>query len=314
MASFGKQVFFFFFLVIFSSIQARESTFFSKFTHYSITKNNGRKESTISSVPIQAPTLAPAPAIDFLPDVPLLAPAPAPVLGEIEEGYDLFGEGSGTSPRKETSTTTTTTTAVDENELLNEELDGVPFDQKYENSNYNNNGYTNNYNNNGNTNNNYNNNGYTTNYNNNGYETERQGMSDTRFMEGGKYYYHVKNTERQGMSDTRFMDGGKYYNNVKNTERQGMSDTRFMDGGKYYNNVKNTERQGMSDTRFMEGGKYYSNVKNENYYPANEYVSGKVSTQNQGSYGNDENPHEFNTMEEYESQEGYEESQEESLP
>ncbi|XP_011043641.1 PREDICTED: homeobox protein 2-like isoform X2 [Populus euphratica] len=352
MASFGKQVFFFFFLVIFSSIQARESTFFSKFTHYSITKNNGRKESTISSVPIQAPTLAPAPAIDFLPDVPLLAPAPAPVLGEIEEGYDLFGEGSGTSPRKETSTTTTTTTAVDENELLNEELDGVPFDQKYENSNYNNNGYkvgsaryetgnlnnngykvgsaryesgnqnnngytnnyynsgyklasesyetenknsengyTNNYNNNGNTNNNYNNNGYTTNYNNNGYETERQGMSDTRFMEGGKYYYHVKNTERQGMSDTRFMDGGKYYNNVKNTERQGMSDTRFM-----------------------EGGKYYSNVKNENYYPANEYVSGKVSTQNQGSYGNDENPHEFNTMEEYESQEGYEESQEESLP
>ncbi|KAL3567358.1 hypothetical protein D5086_030009 [Populus alba] len=128
--------------------------------------NNGKKESTISSVPIQAPTLAPAPApaIDFLPDVPLLAPAPAPVLGEIEKGYGLFGEGSGTSPRKETSTTTTTTTAVDENELLNEELDG------------------------------------------------------------------------------------------------------------------------------------------------------KVSTQNQGSYGNDENPNEFNTMEEYESQEGYEESQEESLP
>jgi len=372
MASFGKQVFFFFFLVIFSCIQARESTFFSKFTHYSITKNNGKKESTISSVPIQAPTLAPAPApaIDFLPDVPLLAPAPAPVLGEIENGYGLFGEGSGTSSSKETSTTTTTT-AVDENELLNEELDGVPFDKKYENSNNNNNGYTSNYNNNGykvgsaryetgnqnnngytsnynnngykvgsaryesgnqnnngytnnyynngyklagesyetenqnsengytksynnngNTNNNnYNNNGYTTNYNNNGYETERQGMSDTRFMEGGKYYYHVKNTERQGMSDTRFMEGGKYYSNVKNTERQGMSDTRFM-----------------------EGGKYYSNVKNENYYPANEYVSGKVSTQNQGSYGNDENPNEFNTMEEYESQEGYEESQEESLP
>ncbi|KAL3583257.1 hypothetical protein D5086_014318 [Populus alba] len=116
-------------------------------------------------------------------------------------------------PPKETSTTTTTTYA-DENELLNEELDGVTSDQKYENNNYNNNGYT-------------------STYNNNGYERSN-----------------------------------------------------------------------------------YINKNNNNGYKLGSarYETGKVSTQNQGSYGNDENPNEFNTMEEYKSQEGYEESQEESLP
>ncbi|KAJ6690880.1 hypothetical protein OIU74_015538 [Salix koriyanagi] len=148
MASSGKLVFFFFFLAVFSSIQARESKFFSKFTRYSITENTGRKESTISSVPIQAPTSAsasapapaieflpdvpvPAPAIEDLPDVPVLAPAQAPVIGESENGYGLFSEDS--------TSTTTTTTAANENELLNEELDGVHFNKKYENSYYNNN-------------------------------------------------------------------------------------------------------------------------------------------------------------------------------
>ncbi|KAJ6734152.1 hypothetical protein OIU79_001414 [Salix purpurea] len=112
---------------------------------FCITENTGRKESTISSVPIQAPTSAPAPApaIEFLPDVPVPAPAiedlpdvpvlaPAPVISEGENGYGLFSEDS-------TSTTTTTTAAANENELLNEELDGVHFNKKYENSYYNNN-------------------------------------------------------------------------------------------------------------------------------------------------------------------------------
>ncbi|KAJ6690881.1 hypothetical protein OIU74_015539 [Salix koriyanagi] len=158
-------------------------------------ENTGKKESTISSAPIQAPTSAPAPDIDqFPPDVsmvlaspapapaiedllddPVLARAPAPVVGESDNGYGLFSEDSGTFPRKETSTTattTTTTTTANENELLKEELDGVHFNKKYENGNYNNNGYSSNYNNkaykvdSG----NQNSNGFTSNNGDNGYK------------------------------------------------------------------------------------------------------------------------------------------------
>jgi len=439
MASWGKHLFFFCLLVTFSSIQARESMFFSKFTrHYSITKENGKKGPiTILSVPIQAPTLAPAPSPASLLDVP--EPAPAPVFGESEKGHGLFGEGSGMFPPKETSTTTTT--YADENELLNEELDGVTSDQKYENSNYNNNGYTSTYNNNGyersnynnknnnngyklgsaryetgnqnnngyklagesyeagnqNTENGYNNNGNTNNYNNNDYtnkyynngyklagesyeagsQKSENGYSNTYNNNGytTKYYnngyklpgesYEVGNQNSEnGYTNTYDNNGNtnnynnegytnKYYNNgyklagesheagnqnsengysnngnTNNYNNEGYTNKYSNNGyklaGESYEagnqNSDNgytryeTERQGMSDTRFMEGGKYYYNAKNENYYPANKYESGKVSTQNQGSYGNDENPNEFNTMEEYKSQEGYEESQEESLP
>ncbi|KAJ6289677.1 hypothetical protein OIU78_025575 [Salix suchowensis] len=336
MASSGKLVFFFFFLAVFSTIQARESKFFSKFTRYSITENTGRKESTISSVPIQAPTSAPAPApaleflpdvpvpapaIEDLPDVPVLAPAQAPVIGESENGYGLFSEDS-------TSTTTTTTTAANENELLNEELDGVHFNK----NNYNNkaykvgSGFTNNYYNNGyklagesyETGNQNSGNGFTNNYNNNGYKlagesyaTGNQNNGNGYTNSNGNNGYKLAGNQNSGNGySNNNGNTNSYNNNGYETERQGMSDTRYMEGGKYYYHVKNTERQGMSDTRFMEGGKYSNNV---NYYPANEYDSGKVNTQNQGSYGNVENPNEFNTMD-YESQEGYEESQEESLP
>ncbi|XP_052310639.1 uncharacterized protein LOC7459967 isoform X3 [Populus trichocarpa] len=367
MASSGKHLFFFCLLVTFSSIQARESMFFSKFTrHYSITKENGKKGPiTILAVPIQAPTPAPAPSPASLLDVP--EPAPAPVFGESEKGHGLFGEGSGMFPPKETSTTTTT--YADENELLNEELDGVTSDQKYENSNYNNNGYTSTYNNNGyersNYNNKNNNNGYklgsaryeTGNQNNNGYTNKY--YNNGYKLAGESYEAGNQNTENgynnNGNTNNYNNEGytNKYYNNgyklAGESQEAGNqnSENGYSNNGntnnynnkgytnKYYNNGYKlagesyeagnqnsdngytryeTERQGMSDTRFMEGGKYYYNAKNENYYPANKYESGKVSTQNQGSYGNDENPNEFNTMEEYKSQEGYEESQEESLP
>ncbi|XP_052310640.1 uncharacterized protein LOC7459967 isoform X4 [Populus trichocarpa] len=326
MASSGKHLFFFCLLVTFSSIQARESMFFSKFTrHYSITKENGKKGPiTILAVPIQAPTPAPAPSPASLLDVP--EPAPAPVFGESEKGHGLFGEGSGMFPPKETSTTTTT--YADENELLNEELDGVTSDQKYENSNYNNNGYTSTYNNNGyersNYNNKNNNNGYklgsaryeTGNQNNNGYTNKY--YNNGYKLAGESYEAGNQNTENgynnNGNTNNYNNNGytNKYYNNgYKLAGESYEAGNQNSDNG--YTRYE-TERQGMSDTRFMEGGKYYYNAKNENYYPANKYESGKVSTQNQGSYGNDENPNEFNTMEEYKSQEGYEESQEESLP
>ncbi|GFS41290.1 hypothetical protein Acr_00g0073550 [Actinidia rufa] len=83
-----------------------------------------------------------------------------------------------------------------------------------------------------------------------------------------------------------------------------------------------SEKQGMSDTRFMENGKYYYNVKNENYYNGYEtekrigsegYYNGNKENDSEGYYnGNKEN--EFDSMEEYERQQGYPESQGEYVP
>ncbi|GMI74839.1 hypothetical protein HRI_001153200 [Hibiscus trionum] len=73
--------------------------------------------------------------------------------------------------------------------------------------------------------NNYNNNGYTTtnnNYDDNGYETERQGTSDTRFVEGGKYYYNAKN-------ENYYPNGYEYSSSKEASTNEG-----------YYGNTENS--------------------------------------------------------------------------
>ncbi|KAG6768763.1 hypothetical protein POTOM_027692 [Populus tomentosa] len=158
------------------------------------------------------------------------------------------------------------------------------------------NGYTNTYYNNGNTN-NYNNEGYTNKYYSNDYKLagESHEAGNQNSENGYSNNGNTNNYNNKGYTN-------KYYNNGYKLagESYEAGDQNSDNGYTRYE----TKRQGMSDTRFMEGGKYSYNVKNENYYTANKYESGKVSTQNQGSYGNDENPNEFNTMEEYKSQEG----------
>ncbi|KAB2091102.1 hypothetical protein ES319_A03G167700v1 [Gossypium barbadense] len=202
MASFANHIVLFFFLLLSSSvqIQARESKFFSKIFHL------GAK---ISPLVVPTPTPAPAPA-----SAPALAPTVAPATAPANIGiqdpyYGLYGHGSGMVPPAKEGVTTSNTPTAFENELFAEELADEKYESGYEKNNYNynnnNNGYTTSkYNNNGYTlssyNNNgysgnYNTNGYNDNYNNNGYETERQGMSDTRFVEGGKYYYNMKNEQ-----------------------------------------------------------------------------------------------------------------------
>ncbi|XVE66159.1 hypothetical protein DITRI_Ditri08aG0058000 [Diplodiscus trichospermus] len=234
MASFANHSTFFLFLVLSSSsllIDARESKFFSKIFHL------GAKISPF--------------------EVPTPTPAPAPAAGPVNSGsqfdpyYGLYGHGSGMFPSaKETVSTSNTPTATTafEDDLLAEQLADENYETGYHNNKYNNNGYTtSNYNNDGYTSSNYNNNGYTVrnsnansysssyktngyssssssnnnNNNNNGYETERQGMSDTRFMEGGKYYYNVKNAnyypsgyESTGKETTR---NEGYYGNTENS-------------------------------------------------------------------------------------------------
>ncbi|XVF02047.1 hypothetical protein REPUB_Repub04eG0142500 [Reevesia pubescens] len=259
MASFEKHIVFFFLLVISSSvrIQARESKFFSKIFHL------GAKIS-----PLEVPTSSPA-----------AAPAPAPANSEsqLDPYYGLYGHGSGMFPPAKESVSTSntpTTTNSFENDLLAEELADEKYETGYEKNNYDNNGYSaSNYNNKAYTSSNYNNNGYTlSNYNNNGYSS---------------------NYKTNGYSSTYKTNG--YSSN-------------------YNNNGYDTERQGMSDTRYVEGGKYHYNVKNENYYP-NEYESsGKETRKNEGYYGNTENSNEFNSMEEFQNNEQYQESQEEYVP
>lgn len=61
----------------------------------------------------------------------------------------------------------------------------------------------------------------------------------------------------------------------------------------------------MSDTRFLENGKYYYDVNNENLNQ-NGYESAKENSNAEGYYGNGEkSKYEFDSMGEYEKQQGY---------
>lgn len=270
MAPFAKSLSFFFLLVlVFSSenIQARESVFFSKVTHY----NKNVNEPTISTSIAEVPTPAPSPAAEApkLADVPAPAaeapeladvPAPAPSYLEKEHRHNgaLYGLGSGKSP----STEETPTTIDGEDEILAEELSGESFDRtgNYESTNlYNNNGYKTNYVNN---NNNYvNGNGYKTNYVNNNNYINSNGYTKRNNYKGGNGYTKTNNYK-----------GGNGWENREINAQQGMSDTRFLENGRYYRDVKNEINQNF----------------NENY------EAGRGSTRNYV-----QNSNEFNTMEEY---------------
>lgn len=270
MAPFAKSLSFFFLLVlVFSSenIQARESVFFSKVTHY----NKNVNEPTISTSIAEVPTPAPSPAAEApkLADVPAPAaeapeladvPAPAPSYLEKEHRHNgaLYGLGSGKSP----STEETPTTIDGEDEILAEELSGESFDRtgNYESTNlYNNNGYKTNYVNN---NNNYvNGNGYKTNYVNNNNYINSNGYTKRNNYKGGNGYTKTNNYK-----------GGNGRENREINAQQGMSDTRFLENGRYYRDVKNEINQNF----------------NENY------EAGRGSTRNYV-----QNSNEFNTMEEY---------------
>ncbi|KAF8043342.1 hypothetical protein BT93_A1627 [Corymbia citriodora subsp. variegata] len=237
--------------------------------------------------------------------------------------------------KETTATPVTATTDKDdkfEEQFVREELSGQSFQTGHTNNNnnynyYDNNGYSNNYRSNGYANtretngyaNNYKTNAFTStysttgqsekyntngnsgNYNNNGHGTERQGMSDTRYMENGKYSYHVK-------SDNSYLNG---YEPEKASTR---NDNTNGYSGNYNNNGYGTERQGMSDTRYMENGKYSFHVKSDNSY-LNGYEPEKASTGNYVNYDEkSSNQNEFDTMEEYYKKQGYQESQEVEEP
>ncbi|KAG5246989.1 hypothetical protein IMY05_004G0033300 [Salix suchowensis] len=100
---------------------------------------------------------------------------------------------------------------------------------------------------------------------------------------------------------------------------------KYYNGANSYNNnnndYKNDEKQGMSDTRYLENGKYYYDLNNENsnYYP-NQYqqssrnnynTRGYYNNNNNNNNGNSKYEYSNNSMQKYDSQDDFEESQEE---
>ncbi|KAL4363431.1 hypothetical protein GQ457_04G005790 [Hibiscus cannabinus] len=133
---------------------------------------------------------------------PSQAPAPAPepaFVDNQEPYYGLYGHGN-----------TPTTTSTFGNSLLAEELADEIYETGYENNNYNN-------------------------YDGGNNERMRLGMSDTRFVEGGKYYYDVKNGNYypNGYEYSSSKEAEGYYGNTDNSnEFNSMEDEyRERQGG-----------------------------------------------------------------------------------
>lgn len=195
MASFALKPIFCFisiFCFIVHNVEAREGKlFFSKFTHLDRPNN---KEVALPPVP--------APSLDQ-------------ANGRLGDGH--FGPGSGMIPQNKESWPVSSTTTDEEFEKLMATFDeeknkNLPEefeeeeeesedlnDQKNKYNNNNNNGYT------------YSTNNYNDNRRGYGNEEERQGMSDTRFMENGKYFYDTRgrsseNTPSRGYESARGND------------------------------------------------------------------------------------------------------------
>lgn len=121
--------------------------------------------------------------------------------------------------------------------------------------------------------------------NGNGYVREKQGMSDTRFLENGKYYFDMN----QDVKDESRDKGNAYETNKMGTGEH-VEDENSYPRNNGNGNGFVPEKQGMSDTRFLENGRYYydvnQDVKDENRYKGNGYVTQK---QGMSEHGEDEN-------------------------
>ncbi|KAK4420908.1 hypothetical protein Salat_2041300 [Sesamum alatum] len=216
--------------------EARESKFFAKYVHLSTVPEQDVSLSSpspapapitsqISDVPASSPLVAdyvpvPAPAplmADYVPvpaPTPLMAdyvpiPAPAADQGPLEPGF-----GYAPAPLESEKTT-----VVDnEDEEFSDEEFSIESPGKRESNTYSN-GYSSNLS---------NNNGFWTSnykgYNTNGYDykSEPQGMSDTRVVNNGVYYYDVEpeNDGRKGYGLVRESknEEGYYYGNKERSK------------------------------------------------------------------------------------------------
>lgn len=121
-----------------------------------------------------------------------------------------------------------------------------------------------------------------------------------------------KNHKKEEAAGYSTDDNNSGYSNNQNTYNANGYMTSNYNGRNGY--VR--EKLGMRDTRFMENGKYYYNAKSENnnYYSANGYGL-ETGNGNIEGYDNGNGENEFDSMEEYERQQGYyPQSQQEYVP
>lgn len=162
-----------------------------------------------------------------------------------QNGYGLYG-GAGYGPGGYQYPTPPFTPITNYNAEYNSPND---FQSKYPNGEFNNNKETK-----------YENKDSTL-YSNPQYSNNRQGMSDTRFVENGKYFYNV-NAERQG-------------NGYGSGNNMGFGSTRYSN-----DDMRSGSRQADSTNK-------YNNYNNNNYY-SNNY------NPNNEAYRRNEFPYEYN--------------------
>lgn len=205
-------------LLIFSpQINARHASFFSRFMHLSNNVDVKETKQSISNAPGLASALAPEP-VEITPAT-TPAPSPAPEVAVRGEAYGLYGRDDSNRFSE-----TQEKPAVN-NQLLDEEL----FDESYKNTGSSKTNLYSNYDSNPTNYNNYNSYQYrrvddtNRNSDNNGYLNNKRSYSYPKVYYNNEFYNNrVDNSnggdevsERQGMSDTRFLENGKYYDDVK---------------------------------------------------------------------------------------------------
>lgn len=106
---------------------------------------------------------------------------------------------------------------------------------------------------------NFNNNRYY--YNNNGFQTQQESLGDSKFQESGyrsnPNSYNANNVEKQGMSDTRFLENGLYFYDVKNENNYNPNQYQKQQNSRGYYNENTYE---YNNNNSMEG---FQNEENE---------------------------------------------------
>ncbi|XP_062105933.1 protein E6 [Humulus lupulus] len=222
-------VFFLLFLFSVSQVKARESKFFSKITHKNVVQTSVPQTKPPAELsPAKDAVLSPTPA----PETVVMEPSPAPssVPDERDNGYGLYGHGVGYNEQYTSKKEVPSTTGV-ENELLSEEFTKDEWseneeddenesedDQRGQSGKYFSTGpVTKNYR-----------------YGTNGYDqikpSEQQGMSDTRFLENGKYYHHVsnENSNNKDNYNYNYNNNNNNNNNYNGYDQTAEKDPRYV--------------------------------------------------------------------------------------
>ncbi|KAK9152861.1 hypothetical protein Sjap_000341 [Stephania japonica] len=122
-------------------------------------------------------------------------------------------------------------------------------------------------------------------------QREKQGMSDTRFMENGRYFYnpnmdanqHNEYWPRESIDNVGEHKAQQFevIDAILRENGDDDEDEENMDNVVGKNQAQQMERKGMSDTRFMENGRYFYDPSNVNYNTN----GGKPVGEDQGVFG-----------------------------